>query len=169
MKPNRRQFIASSLLSAGALSLQVSAQDKTKSSAEAQTISLRGRVVCMTEELQKLYQVIADCDIRGHVYTLKTNDDKFYPFLPVDIAAAVWMDERYRQRDLQVTGRIFPQGQFIEVIRFQSWNNGKLHDLYYFCDVCQISSHKPGPCDCCQDPFQFRETPATEENAKHAE
>ncbi|MCI0660827.1 MAG: hypothetical protein L0220_07110, partial [Acidobacteria bacterium] len=76
MKPNRRQFIASSLLSAGALSLQVSAQDKTKSSAEAQTISLRGRVVCMTEELQKLYQVIADCDIRGHVYTLKTNDDK---------------------------------------------------------------------------------------------
>lgn len=160
MKSDRRRFIVASLLSAGAISLPASAQDKAKSSGEPQTVSIRGRVICLTEELQKAYQVIPDCENRGHVYTLKTNDGKLHPFLPVDSAAAVWMDERYRQRELQVTARLFPQTNFIEVIKFQSWRNGKLHDLYYFCDVCYISSHKPGPCECCQDPVQFRETPA---------
>ncbi len=160
MKSNRRQFIATSLLTASAFSLPVAAQDKTNPASEARTVSLRGRVICYTEELQKPYQVIPDCETRGHVYTLKTGDGRLYPFLPVDTAAAVWMDERYRQRELQVTARLFPQTNFIEVIKFQSWRNGKLHDLYYFCDVCYISSHKPGPCECCQDPVQFRETPA---------
>jgi hypothetical protein len=121
---------------------------------------LRGRVICLTEELTKLYQVVSDCENRGHAYTLKADDGKLHPFLPTDSAAAVWMDERYRQRDLQVTARIFPEGSFIEVIKFQSWRDGKLHDLYYYCDVCAISTHKPGPCDCCQDPVQFRETPS---------
>ncbi len=160
MKPDRRKFIATSLLSAGAFSLPAPAQDRSNPSEEAQTVSLRGRVVCLTEELQKLYQVLPDCETRGHVYTLKTGEGKLYPFLPVDTAAAVWMDERYRQRELQVTARLFPQTKFIEVIKLQSWRNGKLHDLYYFCDVCNISTHKPGPCECCQEPVEFRETPA---------
>ncbi len=163
MKKTRRQFIASSLLTAGALSLpasSISAQDKDKPTDQRNTLSLRGRVVCLTEELKNLYRLKPDCDNRGHVYALKTSDGKYHPFLPTDSAVAVWTDERYRERDLQVTARSFPQTSFIEVIKFQSWLDSKLHDLYYFCDVCMISSHKPGPCDCCQDPYQFRETPA---------
>ena len=160
MKSDRRRFIATSLLSAGALSFPAPAQDKTNPSGEAQTISIRGRVICLTEELQKAYQLIPDCEARGHVYTLKTADAKLYPFLPVDAAAAVWMDERYRQRELQVTARLFPQTNFIEVIKLQSWLKGKLQDLYYYCDVCAIATHKPGPCECCQEPVEFRETPA---------
>jgi len=160
MKPGRRQFIASSLFTAGALSFPASAQDKLKPSGEARTLSLRGRVVCLTEELQKIYQITPDCETRGHVYTLKTAEGAFYPFLPVDTAAAIWMDERFRQRDLQVTARIFPAADFIEVIKLQSWRNGKLHDLYYFCEVCNIRTQKPGPCECCQKPVEFRETPA---------
>ncbi|MCI0523870.1 MAG: hypothetical protein L0Y75_01280 [Acidobacteria bacterium] len=160
MNSNRRGFIAASLLSAGAFSLPASAQDKTKPSGEAQTVSIRGRVICLTEELQKPYQVIPDCEKRGHVYTLKTNDGKLYPFLPVDTAAAVWMDERYRQRELRVTARLFPQTNFIEVIKLQSWLKGRLHNLYYYCEICAITAHKPGPCECCQEPVEFRETPA---------
>jgi hypothetical protein len=159
LKADRRQFIASSLLAASAFSLPAAAQDKSQVGGEAKTVSLRGRVICLTEELTQIYQVESDCENRGHAYTLKANDGKLYPFLPTDSAAAVWMDERYRQRDLQVTARTFPEGSFIEVIKFQSWRDGKLHDLYYYCDVCAISTHKPGPCDCCQDPVQFRETP----------
>jgi hypothetical protein len=67
------------------------------------------------------------------------------------------MDERYRQRDLQIAVRLFPQTSFIEVIKFQSWKDGKLHDLYYYCDVCAITSNKPGACECCQEPVEFRE------------
>ena len=170
MKPDRRRFIASSLLTAGALALPASAQDGAqggmKSSGEAQTASLRGRVICLTEELQKPYQIIPDCETRGHVYTLKTAEGKLYPFLPTDSAAAIWLDERVRQRDLQVTTRIFPATDFIEVIKLQSWRDGKLNDLYYYCVVCNITSHKPGPCRCCQEPVEFRETPAEDGGSK---
>lgn len=160
MKPDRREFIATSFFSLGALSLPASAQDKASKAEEAPDVFLRGRVVCLTEELDKLYNVLPDCSNRGHVYSLKVADGKLYPFLPTDTAAAVWMDDRYRQRDLQITARLFPQTNFIEVIKFQSWKNGKLHDLYYYCDVCAITASKPGACECCQDPVEFRETPA---------
>jgi hypothetical protein len=164
MKTDRRRFVASSLLTAGALAFPSTAQDKTTPSTNAQIVSLRGKVICLTEELPKLYQIIPDCETRGHVYTLKTAAGGFHPFLPVDTAAAIWMDERFRQRDLQVTARSFPATDFIEVIKLQSWRDGKLHDLYYFCDICYISSHKPGPCECCQEPVEFRETPAEDNN-----
>jgi hypothetical protein len=164
MKPNRRRFIASSLLTAGAFSFPSLAQDRTKPSSDAQTLKLRGKVICLTEDLQKLYQIIPDCETRGHVYALKTAAGKFHPFLPTDTAAAIWMDERFRRRELRVTARIFPATDFIEVIKLQSWRDGKLHDLYYFCDICYISAHKPGPCECCQEPFEFRETPAEVSN-----
>lgn len=164
MKADRRRFIVSSLLTAGAFSIPTPAQDNTRPSGEEQTLSLRGKVMCITEEMQKLYRIAPDCKTRGHVYALKTSTGKFHPFLPVDTAAAIWMDERFRLRDLQVTARSFPATDFIEVIKLQSWRDGKLHDLYYFCDICYISSHKPGPCECCQEPFEFRETPAEANN-----
>jgi hypothetical protein len=157
MKSHRREFIAASLASLGALSLPANAQDKHATADEARDASLRGRVVCLTEELDKLYNVLPECDKRGHVYSLKTSDGKLHPFLPTDTSAAVWMDERYRQRDLQIAVRLFPQTSFIEVIKFQSWKDGKLHDLYYYCDVCAITSNKPGACECCQEPVEFRE------------
>ena len=167
MKTERRQFIATSFfsaLSASALSLPVAAAGRAGSSAEPENVSVRGRVVCLTEEFEKLYQVIPDCDHRGHLYTLKSSDGNFYPLLPVDTAAAVWMDERYRQRELQLSGRVFPQISYLEVFRFQSWREGKLYDLYYFCDVCGITAHKPGPCECCQAPVEFRETPSEDQS-----
>ena len=96
MKPDRREFIATSFLSLGALSLPADPQDKPARVEEPRDVSLRGRVVCLTEELDNLYNVLPDCGNRGHVYSLKTADGKIYPFLPTDTSAAAWMDERYR-------------------------------------------------------------------------
>src|SRR5262245_5737454 len=128
MNSDRRQFISSSLFAVGVFSFPAPAQDGVKggekASGETHILSLRGKAGCITEEFQKLYQITPECEKRGHVYTLKTADGKFYPFLPVDTAAAVWMDERVRERDLQVTARIFPGTDFIEAIKFQSWREG---------------------------------------------
>src|SRR4030095_8341584 len=57
MKPGRRHVISSSLLADGACPVPASAQDKAKTSGEPKTVSLRGKVVCLTEELEKLYQI----------------------------------------------------------------------------------------------------------------
>ena len=159
MRLARRQFvsIAPFALSAATLANAQSADTNT-----TRDVKVRGRIVCLTEELQRQYQVQPDCDARGHVYTLKTADGKLYPILPTDSAAAVWLDQRYRERELQITARLFPQTSYLEVIRYQSWRDGKLHDLDYYCAVCNITEHKPMPCVCCQDPVEFREYLATE-------
>jgi hypothetical protein len=154
MRSERRQFIVGALALASPLPL-------TPASAGPKTVAVRGNIICLTEELARLYEVIPDCDDRGHLYAVRTAAGETYPLLPVDAAAAVWMDERYRQRELNVVARIFPQGPHLEVIKYQSFKDGQLHDLDYFCDVCMISTHKPGPCECCQDPVVFRERPAS--------
>ncbi|MEY3283767.1 MAG: hypothetical protein RIR86_1780 [Acidobacteriota bacterium] len=155
MRSERRQFIVGALALASPLPL-------TPVSAGPKTVAVRGNIICLTEELARLYEVIPDCDDRGHLYAVRTAAGETYPLLPVDAAAAVWMDERYRQRELNVVARIFPQGPHLEVIKYQSFKDGQLHDLDYFCDVCMISTHKPGPCECCQDPVVFRERPASQ-------
>jgi hypothetical protein len=156
MKLDRRQFVSATPLLLGAA---VTAEAQTPS-AGPEDIRVRGRIVCLTEELQRLYQVQPDCETRGHVYAVKTAAGQYYPLLPTDSAAAVWLDARYRERELQVTGRRFPQTFFIEVIKYQSWRDNKLYDLDYYCIVCNISTHKPEACVCCQDPVEFRELPA---------
>jgi hypothetical protein len=156
MTTNRRQFLVSSLLTAAALPRNAAAAGD-----DVRTLPLRGRIVCLTEELHARYQITPDCDARGHVFTLKTAEGALHPILPTDEAAALWLDARFRTRDLQITARLFPDTRFIEVIKLQSWRNGTLHDLYYGCDICNITTHKPGPCECCQEPVEFRETPVT--------
>ncbi len=161
MKSHRREFIAATLLSVGALPMSAQAQDKQTD--DAKDVSLRGKIVCLTEELDKRFNVLPDCDKRHHVYSLKTGDGKIHPLLPTETSAAVWMDERFRQRELQITARSFPDTDHIEVIKIQSWLNAKLHDLYYYCDICAITAFKPGACECCQEPVEFRETLAKDQ------
>jgi hypothetical protein len=119
-------------------------------------VVLRGRVVNLADVMQQKYQATLE---RAIIYCLKTSDNKFYPFLPTDLAAAIYDDERFRQRELQVTARTFPDFPFIEIIKLQSVKWGRVFDLYYFCNVCNIQIHKPGPCECCQDPVVFTEEP----------
>lgn len=117
---------------------------------------LRGRIVNLAEALQSQVKLEGE---RGTIYCLKTAEGKLYPILPTDLAAAIYDDERFRQRELQITARTFPDVPFLEVIKLQSVKWGRVFDLYYFCNVCNIVTHKPGPCECCQDPVVFTEEP----------
>jgi hypothetical protein len=163
MSITRREFGKTAIFSAGGFA---TGQTSSASSNEPQTVALRGRIICLTEEYKRLYNVAADCANRGHVYALKSSDNKTRPILPTDSAAAIILDEKIRSRDLQITARVFPESAFIEVIRLQSFRNERLCNLFYFCQVCNIRTHKPGPCDCCQKPVEFREVPADEDESK---
>ena len=160
MGMSRRDFGRAAVFSAGGLAAR---QAASTSPNELKTALLRGRILCLTEEYKRLYQVAADCANRGHVYALRTNDNKTYPILPTDSAAAIILDEKTRARELQITARLFPESSFAEVVRLQSLRNGRVYNLFYFCEVCNIRTHKPGPCDCCQDPVEFREIAADED------
>jgi rubrerythrin len=47
----------------------------------------------------------------------------------------------------------------LELIKVQSIREGKLYDIYYFCEICNIREYAPGLCPCCRNELEFRETP----------
>jgi hypothetical protein len=159
MHDTRRQFLET-LLALPALPLLAQAQETPP---PFKPVVLRGRVVNLADVMQQKYQTTLDAQ-RAMIYCLKTADGKFYPFLPTDLSAAIYEDDRFRQRELQVTARTFADLPFIEIIKLQSVKWGRVFDLYYFCNVCNIKIHKPGPCECCQDPVVFTEEPVKENN-----
>jgi hypothetical protein len=70
----------------------------------------------------------------------------------------MFQDSRVREKLLEI--RAWDRGgSRLELVRVYSTKDGKLFDLHYYCSVCSIRSYAGGPCWCCQQEFELRETP----------
>jgi rubrerythrin len=94
----------------------------------------------------------------NHSFGFATKDGKLIKFMPADAMAAMFTDLRVRQRELQITARLRAADQ-LELIKVQSVKEGKVYDIFYFCEVCNIKAYAPGLCPCCRNELEFRETP----------
>lgn len=130
---------------------------------EPKNVELRGKIVCLAEEMHTHYKV-ERFNKRDHLYGVKTEDGKYYTLLRTSLAEALFVDERLHEKDLVITGRVFPRTQLLEVTRFLSIRDGVLHDLYYYCDTCYIRTVAPGSCDCCQAPVVLIERPLNKDS-----
>jgi hypothetical protein len=124
-------------------------------------VVLRGRAFCIDGAGRQLVAT-EKCDPETSRFKFKTANGKGYDFLPSDISVAIFTDSRVRARELQLTANLYPEDQ-LEIIKVQSVRGGKLYDLYYFCEVCNITAYAPGPCTCCREEMEFRETPARDQ------
>lgn len=118
---------------------------------------IRGRAVCLDaagREVESLF----GCNEASQRFGIASKDGKLYKFLPTDTMTAMFTDTRVRQRELQVTARLRASDQ-LEIIKVQSVKEGKLYDIFYFCEVCNIKAYAPGLCPCCRNGLEFRETP----------
>ena len=115
-------------------------------------LTLRGHVVCTGENHK-------EGDEHEHVWSFETNDKRVYPLFRALTSEALFEDPEMRKRELQVTGRIHPEKKTFEVFQTRSVKDGRLQDIYYWCEVCSIRSPIPGPCWCCYNPFELREVP----------
>ena len=95
----------------------------------------------------------------AHVFGFRTKDGKFYTLLRTKLSEALFDDERLHAKELLLKGRVFPRSQVFEPTRIRSAHNGVVHDLYYYCDVCDIQSVSPAECACCQGPVELIEKP----------
>ena len=129
-----------------------------KGAQQTNEIRLRGRIVCLPEEMHRLYQTHLPTP-HEHLYGFKTNDGTFYTLLRTRTSEALFADKRLREMELIVQGRVLPNTQILDVIPVGSFHNGKLYDLYYYCTVCAIRTPIPGICMCCQQPVEFVEKP----------
>ena len=115
---------------------------------ESEPITIRGRVVRFDPNQDK-------------PFAFKAENGRLYRFLANDVLTDIFADDRVRDRQLQITGLLHKEDR-LEVTKVQSLRGGKLYDLYYFCDVCNITTYAPGPCPCCRKELELRETPASE-------
>ena len=121
----------------------------------------RGKLVCLIEEMKEKYQAQAG-PIHEHLVGFRTEGAKYVTLYRNALSEALFVDKRFKERELRLTGRVFPSSSLLEVSRFQWYRDGKLLDPYYWCEVCAIRGTDPGPCFCCQGKVELREAPASE-------
>ena len=124
---------------------------------EPALVVVLGRAVCL-DSTGREGDSFFGCDDANHSFGFASKAGKLYKFLPGDAMTAMFTDIRVRQRELQVTARLH-SGSRLEVIKVQSVKEGKLYDIFYYCDVCNIKSYAPGLCSCCRNELEFKETP----------
>ena len=124
---------------------------------EPALVVVRGRAVCL-DSIGREGDSFLGCDGANQSFGFASKAGKLYKFLPGDVMTAMFTDIRVRQRELQVNARLH-SGYRLEVIKVQSIKEGKLYDIFYYCDVCNIKSYAPGLCPCCRNELEFKETP----------
>jgi|SRR5882672_8772422 len=134
------------------------ADQPAKTNETARNVELRGRVVCLAEEMHRQHGAELPTK-HEHQWGLKTGDGICYTFLRGKFSEAIFVDERIRQKELQVKARLFPGTHVIELTQLRSVKAGVVQDIFYYCDVCAIESVTPEICSCCQGPVELIEQP----------
>jgi hypothetical protein len=138
-------------------SFSVAGYGQSESSGNGSLAVIRGRVVCL-DKSGRPADAMFGCDDSTAGYALLDINGKLRAFASANSGAAVFADSRVRQRELQVTAQLNEKNQ-LEFIRAQSIRDGKLCDIYYFCELCNIRAYAPGLCPCCRNELEFRESP----------
>ena len=121
-------------------------------------VELRGRVVCLAEEMHRLHDVPLPTN-HEHLWGLQASDRMLYTLLRGKYSDAIFLDERVRQKELLIKARLFPNTQLLEITNLRSIKDGVVQDLYYYCDICAIKGVSPETCACCQGPVELVEKP----------
>jgi hypothetical protein len=125
----------------------------------------QGKVVCLIEEMKEKYQAQA-APGHDHLAGFRVEDRaaaggaRYYALFRNAGSEALFVDKRFKDHVLRLYGRVFPSSAVLEVTRFQWYRDGKLMDVYYWCEICSIRGVDPGPCACCQAKVELREAPA---------
>ena len=118
-----------------------------------------GKVVPLKEVLQKA-GLRLDADAAAQWLALVADDGQVYPLIKDDGSRLFFLDPRLQQRRMRVAGRLFPDTHLLQVLAVNSYVNGQLCDLYYWCERCSIRrNEKLEHCDCCGGPLELREEP----------
>jgi hypothetical protein len=126
--------------------------------APARTEAYDGKVVPLAGVLEKMGARL-DPDAAAASLALVTDDGKVYPLVKDDGSRMFYKDKRLLDRRMRLTGRVLADVGMLQVVQVNSWLNGQLHEVYYWCDVCSIRRSEAGKCDCCGAPLVLREEP----------
>ena len=118
----------------------------------------KGKVVPLAAILEK-QKVKLDADAAPHWLALQSDDGKLHPLVKDDGSRMFFKDDRLLNRPMQLTGRLVPGTNFLQVVTVHSIVKGELNEVYYWCDICSIRRNEKKICDCCGGPMELKEEP----------
>lgn len=117
-----------------------------------------GQVKPLSEVLEKQGAKL-DPDAAPYWLALIGADGMIYPLIKDDGARMFFKDRRLLNRPMQLTGRLLPNSGLLQVVEVHSLREGKLHEVYYWCEVCAIRRAEERICECCGGPMFLKEEP----------
>jgi hypothetical protein len=129
--------------------------------AKTKNAHFTGKVVPL-DKLLKGTDFKLDADAVPHFLVLQSDDGKVYSLLKDAGSRMFFLDAKLLDRPMRLTARPIPNTQMLQVINVHSLVKGKLHEVYYWCDICTIRAYQGGICDCCGEPMHFREVAVKE-------
>jgi hypothetical protein len=136
---------------------------------EPAAVEVHGRLICIPELMQERYGADLPTD-HEHILGFRTGNDRVFTLLRTKLSEALFADPALREKELLLKGKIYPGTQILDVTLMRSVKDGRVYDLYYWCDICAIKSVVPGTCMCCQEDVVLKEIPLEEalgEKTKH--
>ena len=121
------------------------------------TESLRGRVVWLSDALERHYGVRTTEDAKERVLVLETEEGELIPLIEDRRGRSFRSDQRLRDRDVELLVQRYRGAPLVQVIRVYAVKPDGKYVLDYWCDICAISMIELGPCDCCQGTIELRE------------
>ncbi len=116
-------------------------------------VTVAGRAVCLREGQPV---PVEGCSF-GEAFGIEAADGTVHPLDPSDPRVEILTDPRVNRHPLEVT--LWREEGLGKIIHLHTIQNGQAIEPYYFCFTCNITSHLPGPCWCCQQEFEFKERP----------
>lgn len=121
-------------------------------------VVLRGKVVPLEKILQEVGSRL-DRDAAPYWLGLVTAEGKIYPIIKDDGARRFWKDDRLLNRELEITARTVKNTSLLQVVSVRGIKDGKLTELFYWCDICAIKRFELNDCECCGGPMILKEIP----------
>jgi hypothetical protein len=120
---------------------------------EAANLVVSGLLVCLDGSFKE-----KACSTAAETLGLKAAGGKIYPLKKHENVDALFVEKRLQTREFKLTLRKEEASSpWYELVNSQFIRGGKVYDFYYFCDVCNITTHAPGICLCCREQTEYRE------------
>jgi hypothetical protein len=125
----------------------------------------RGKTVVMTGKVVELTAILKasglgfDEEPVAKQVVLQGPDGSLTPLLSDEASRALFLDERLRDRPIEIVGRRYEGLPYLQAVSFKVEDEGQWRTPEYFCEVCTISVRYPQICPCCQGPMVLRMRP----------
>lgn len=136
------------------------AADAAKKPAAPKVEHYTGKVVPLADLVAKTGTKL-DADAAPYWLALVTREGKVYPLIKDGASRLFFRDTALLNRPMRLTGQLLPGSHIMRVRSVRSVRKGKLHEIYYWCDICSIRrAEKLSMCPCCGAAMELQEVPA---------